>query len=364
MTSAISAELEPCSFDALAGWLADDPAESFQAFRRSAIYAAGNAYRSGRLGPPFEAFRSSYAAAIGTRDADTSTARAFFEQYFEPVRIRAPGFVTGFYEPVADASPVASARYRFPVYGVPDDLIPIGDSNRPPGFDPEFRFARLGASGEICEYWDRSQIESGALARRGLEIAWLADRVDLFFIHVQGAARLQMTDGRTLRITYAAKSGHPFTGPGRVLAQLGEIAPEKVTMQAIRAWLAAHPERMDEILWQNRSFIFFREAPVDNPALGPVAAAKVPLTPGRSLAVARLLHTFSTPFFIEAPELRATGGEPFCRLMIAQDTGSAILGPARGDLFIGSGDAAGEIAGVIRHAAEFFVLWPKSGGGR
>jgi membrane-bound lytic murein transglycosylase A len=194
---------------------------------------------------------------------------------------------------------------------------------------------------------------------RGLEIAWLEDKVDAFFIHVQGAARLRMTDGRPMRVTYAAKTGQRFTGPGRVLAELGEIPLEKVTMQSIRAWFGAHPDRIDEILWRNRSYIFFREAPVDDPALGPIAAAKVPLTPGRSVAVDRLLHTFGTPFFIDAPTLTAFGGQGFRRLMIAQDTGSAIVGPARGDLFAGSGDAAGEIAGVVRNRADFYALLPR-----
>src|SRR5690606_21298699 len=139
--------------------------------------------------------------------------------------------------------------------------------NRPAGFDPDFRFGYRSPSGAIVEYPDRRAIETGALAGRGLEMAWLRDRVDLFFIHIQGAARLHMTDGRTLRITYAAKSGHPFTGIGRVLIELGELDPESVSMQSIRDWLAAHPDRMDEILWRNRSYIFFREAPVDNPEL-------------------------------------------------------------------------------------------------
>ena len=133
--------------------------------------------------------------------------------------------------------------------------------------------------------------------------------MDVFFIHVQGAARLDMTDGTTSRVTYAAKSGQRFTGAGRILAELGEIPLEQVTMQSIRAWFNANPDRIDEILRQNRSYIFFREAPVDDPALGPIAAAKVPLTPGRSMAVDRLLHTFGTPFFIDAPSLTAFGGD-------------------------------------------------------
>ncbi len=189
-------------------------------------------------------------------------------------------------------------------------------------------------------------------------MAWINDPVDVFFIHVQGAARLNMTDGSVKRVTYAAKSGHRFSGAGRILAELGEIQLAEVTMQSIRRWFRDNPGRINEILWQNRSFIFFREAPVEDPALGPVAAAKVPLTPGRSVAVDRLLHTFGTPFFIDAPLLDAFNGEPFRRLMIAQDTGSAITGAARGDLFTGCGDAAGEIAGVIRHPADFYVLAP------
>ena len=168
-----------------------------------------------------------------------------------------------------------------------------------------------------------------------------------------------MTDGSLRRVTYAAKTGQRFTGAGKVLVELGEIPLADVTMQSIRAWFRAHPERVDEILWNNRSYIFFREAPVEDGALGPVAAAKVPLTPGRSLAVDRLLHTFGTPFFIDAPDLLAFGGAPFRRLLIAQDTGSAITGRARGDLFAGSGFEAGEIAGVVRNRADFFALVPR-----
>jgi membrane-bound lytic murein transglycosylase A len=268
----------------------------------------------------------------------------------------AQGLVTGFYEPEVEASPVRTNRFRFPLLSRPPDLVDIDDTNRPAGLDPYFAFGRAMAGG-IVEYHDRGAIERGALAGKDLEIA---DPVDAFFIHVQGAARLVMTDGTLKRVTYAAKSGHRFTGPGGVLARLGEIPLAEVTMQSIRRWFRDHPGRIDEILWQNRSYIFFREAPVENAGLGPVAAAKVPLTPGRSVAVDRLLHTFGTPFFIHAPTLTAFGDGGFSRLMIAQDTGSAISGAARGDLFAGSGDAAGEIAGVIRHPANFCALLPRS----
>jgi len=349
-------------FGDLPGWEADDQLAAFGAFRRSASHILTRPYRTGALGVRFEDFAPAYQAARTCSPASPNEARAFFERHFVPLRVKPDhgnrGFVTGFYEPEVEASPVRTERFTVPLLARPRDLIDMDDANRPPGMDPYLAFSRQAAAG-LVEYHDRPAIERGALAGQGLEIAWLADKVDAFFIHVQGAARLSMTDGRSIRVTYAAKSGQRFTGPGGVLASLGEIPLAEVTMQSIRAWFRRNPQRVDEILWRNRSYIFFREAPVDDPALGPVAAAKVPLTPGRSVAVDRLLHTFGTPFYIDAPTLTAFDGKPFRRLMIAQDTGSAIVGAARGDLFAGSGDAAGEIAGVVRHHADFYALAPR-----
>jgi membrane-bound lytic murein transglycosylase A len=290
-------------------------------------------------------------------------AREFFETHFEPFEIgrddNKSGFVTGFYEPVAEARRQPSDKYRFPVLACPPELVEIDENSPPPGIPEGFRFALKSASGLIaCP--DRTAIENGAFKGRNLEIAWLSDKVDLFFIHVQGAARLEMPDGEICRITYAAKSGHPFQGPGHVLAELDEIPARDVTMQSIRAWFKRNPARIDEILHRNRSYIFFRESEAGDPELGPIAAAKVQLTPGRSLAVDRLVHTFATPFFIDAPELDIVDKRPLRRLMIAQDTGSAIVGPARGDIFTGTGKAAGDLAGVIKHDANFHMLIPRS----
>nr|WP_250889163.1 murein transglycosylase A [Mesorhizobium sp. dw_380] len=357
------------SFDDLPGWGGDEHLPAFEAFRRSALHVPTKPYRSGALGVDFNAFAEAYAEARGVSPANQQQARAFFERHFVPMLVRpeagGAGLVTGFYEPQVEASPVRTGRFVVPLMSRPADLVDVDDANRPQGMDPYLAFARRTADGPV-EYFDRGAIERGALAGQGLEIAWLADKVDAFFIHVQGAARLAMTDGRLCRVTYAAKSGQRFTGPGKVLSEAGEIPLAEVTMQSIRAWFKAHPKRVDEILWQNRSYIFFRKADVDDAALGPIAAAKVPLTPGRSVAVDRLLHTFGTPFYIDAPTLTAFEAKPFRRLMIAQDTGSAITGPARGDLFAGSGDAAGEIAGVVRNAADFYALVPRAlvGGAR
>jgi len=351
------------TFGELPGWDEDDHLAAFAAFRRSAFHVLHKPYRTGALGVRFDAFTEAYAEARAVSPPNRSAAQAFFERHFVPVHVAAEnggaGLVTGFYEPEVEASPVRAAGFTVPLLSRPPDLVDVEDANRPPGMDPYLAFARETSDG-LVEYFDRGAIERGTLAGKGLEIAWLASKVDAFFIHVQGAARLKMTDGGLRRITYAAKSGQRFTGPGRILSDLGEIPLEKVTMQSIRAWFKAHPGRVDEILWQNRSYIFFREAAVDDVGLGPIAAAKVPLTPGRSVAVDRLLHTFGTPFYIDAPTLTAFDEKPFRRLMIAQDTGSAITGPARGDLFAGSGDAAGEIAGVVRNAADFYALVPRA----
>lgn len=350
-------------FGELPGWHDDDQLAAFEAFRRSAFHALTKPYRSGALGVAFDAFGPAYAEARERPAVNPADARAFFERHFQPALVAAEGrqhgLVTGFYEPDVEASPVRTDAFRVPLLARPADLVDVDDTNRPAGMDPYLAFARQTPDG-LVEYFDRPAIEQGVLDGKDLEIAWVADPVDAFFVHVQGAARLNMTDGSLRRVTYAAKSGQRFTGPGGILARIGEIPLEKVTMQSIRAWFKANPDRVDEILWQNRSYIFFRHAEVEDPALGPIAAAKVPLTPGRSVAVDRLLHTFGTPFYIAAPGLTAFDGNPFARLMIAQDTGSAITGPARGDLFAGSGFEAGEIAGVVRNDADFFALLPKT----
>jgi membrane-bound lytic murein transglycosylase A len=359
----LSPLFKPVDFPDCPGWEADSHLQAFETFVRCAERAVEKPYRSGSLGISFEALAPIFADSRETPVESDGGARQFFEKWFRPARIESTdasdGFVTGFYEPEVVASAVRTERFKVPFLARPADLVDVDDVNRPNGFDPYFAFARQTPAG-LIEYFDRPAIESGALDDRGLEIAFVESPVDAFFIHVQGAARLKMTDGRLRRITYAAKTGHRFTGIGKLLLDSGEVAPQNMSMQSIRAWLADHPDKAQALMWNNRSYIFFREADVEDPSLGPIAAAKVPLTGGRSLAVDRLLHTFGTPFFIHAPDLTAFGGDRFARLMIAQDTGSAIVGPARGDLFAGSGDAAGEIAGGIRNGADFYALVPRS----
>ncbi|MCI5077531.1 MltA domain-containing protein [Oricola sp.] len=351
--------LRPLPFDDLAGWAADDHAAALRAFSRHADRPAGEAYRHGRLGIPPESLEPLFAEAA--QDAARKDPRGFFESHFDCHALTGSngerGFVTAFYEPEIAASRRRTDRFRVPFHRRPDDLVTLRDDNRPTGWDKDMRFARRMPDGVLMPYPDRKAINAGFLEGRGLEIAYVEHAADAFFAHVQGAARLRLDDGTSLRVTFDGKTGHPFTAIGKLLVQRGEIAADAVSMTTIRAWLSAHPDDAQALMEENRSYIFFRETPVGDAADGPVAAAKVPLTAERSLAVDRLLYSFGTPVFVSADSVN---GKTWSKLMIAQETGSAMIGPARGDLFMGSGDAAGERASAVRSAADFTVLMPKS----
>ena len=356
--------LMPVAFEALPGWEEDDPSSLFAVMARCRRHMRDvKPYRRGSLGIRSEVLEQIFSQAEDRQPQSASEARAFFETHFQPFLIcrcdGQAGFVTAFYEPEVEVSLSPDTIWKYPFYRRPDDLVDIEDADRPSSMEDSYAFG-LRTEGGAGFYPDREAIDGGYLEGRGLEIAWARSRVDVFFAHVQGAARLRYPDGSMQRITYAAKAGHPFTGIGRHLADLGEIPLEQVSMASIRQWLADHPERQDEVLWKNRSYIFFREAPADNAGLGPIAAAKVQLEPMRSIAVDRLIHTFSTPFYIHSDSLKhLTSDKPFRRLMMALDTGTAITGPSRGDIFTGSGEAAGNLAGNVRNDADFYILIPK-----
>ncbi len=361
--------LRRAGFCDLPGWSEDDPGALFEGMRNCLDHIrAVKPYRAGSFGLTCDDILPVYEASTQVDGRQPGAARAFFEQHFQPFRICGDdgrsGFVTGFYEPEVDVSDRPSEIWAFPFYRRPADLFDLDDGNRPHGMDRSCMFGRL-QDGKIDEYPDRRAIDGGYLHGQGLEIAWARSKVDVFFAHVQGAARLRFRDGSVRRITYAAKAGHPFSAIGRLLIERGEIDPATVSMQTIRAWLADNPDKVDDVLWHNRSYIFFREAEVGDSRLGPIAAAKVPLLPGRSLAVDRLIHTFGFPFFVHAPTLtHLDGGRPFARTVLALDTGTAIVGPARGDIFAGSGHAAGELAGTVRNEADFYILVPRAAAAR
>jgi membrane-bound lytic murein transglycosylase A len=348
--------LRAVAFSEIAGWNEDAHAAAFAAFCAGARLIPETPPKTRGLGVDGVALQRVARAALDFLPRGDPEAQKFFEENFVPYRIEAGGFVTGYYEPEVEASLVRTVRFGVPLYRRPDDLVEVSDTELPAGWNREIRFARRGEGG-LAPYFDRAAIEDGALAGRGLELAWLENPVEAFFIHVQGSARLRLPDGATLRIAFDGKSGHAYTSIGRLAVERGLLPRDAADKDSLEAWLQSHPEEGRALMRENRSFIFFR-ATGQTEEDGPLGAAGVPLTPGRSLAVDRTLHTFHTPVWVDAPQLGdlEQPGLPFRRLMVAHDTGSAIVGPARGDIFVGSGAAAGSIAGRIRHNATMVVL--------
>jgi len=357
------AQLEPVEWSSVPGWTADDHLAAFTAYRTS-CRALRRVTRTSEHGAIFDALRDVCRRAAGLEPRDAAAARGFFEQNFKPVRIarlgEANGFLTGYYEPIVEGSRFPNPEFHVPLYRRPPDLIAVGHkagSGPFPNKDAVVR--RRNAKNELEPYYDRGAIEAGALDGQKLEICWLRDPFDALAIQIEGSGRVILEDGTPLRVNYDSYNGYPYTAVGRVLAERKLIPREELSMQRIRAWMAAHPDEAPGIRAFNRSYVFFRITGLSNDG-EPVGAQGVPLTPGRSIAVDRL-HEYGMPFFIEAtlPLQNEKPGSPFHRLMIAQDTGSAIVGPARADLYWGAGDDAARIAGRIRHPGHFVMLLPR-----
>ena len=271
------------------------------------------------------------------------------------------GFVTGYYEPVIDGSRTQTDVYNVPVYRRPSNLFVRGFKQDSPSLPNKGQVFRKIGRRKLVPYYDRAEIEDGAIAGRGLEICWLKDQTDLLFAQIQGSARVRLEDGSTVRINYDAYNGYPYTAVGRILIDRGIIPKEQMSMQKIREWMDQNPDGAKELRRQNRSYVFFHEVTLSDKDEA-VGAQGVPLTPGRSIAVDKSLHVYGTPFFIEGelPIESEQSKTPFRRLMVAQDTGSAITGPARADIYYGAGPDAGRVSGRFRHNMRFAILVPKS----
>ena len=360
--------LERATFETLPGWAEDRQDLSFRAFLASCPPILRATRPPGSAQPVWFALRDicPRALALGP-DIGLEAARSFFETEFRPVRIgkfadipETYGFLTGYYEPEVEASRERTDAFTTPFLSRPEDLVP-GRGSASGGFD-----ARGGAgrwvNGAFLPYFDRGDIENGALDGKGLEIAWVRDPIDLLFTQIQGSARLRFADGSTLRIGYAAHNGHRYVPVGRVMIERGFGTREQMSMDFIRQWMAENPEPATDVRRQNRSYVFFRVKTELRTEDGPIGGQGVSITDWRSIAIDRNVHAYGTPVYIDTilPTGPAESGEPFRRLMIAQDTGSAIVGPARGDLFLGTGFEAGSVAGRIRHRADWFVLLPKA----
>lgn len=349
----------------LSGWDKDNPADAFAAFRRS----CGEMSETGRgflSRPQFGGRRADWLGVC--RNALTMpttvpqrTARQFFEHNFVALAIESQdgesGVFTGYFEPEVDGSTTPQGPYHIPLYAKPRDLVL---------FDPSTR-KRLGAccgrmvNGRPQAYFTRAEIEAGALSGRGLEFVWLKSARDAFFLQIQGSGRIRLEDGGVMRVGFAAKNGQPYTAIGRILVEAGEISRKNLSMQTIRAWLKTNPDQARPLMNRNESFIFFRIVKGMDPQLGPLGAEGVQLTPGRSLAVDKSRYGLGMPIWLETTAPTGKDGTlaPMRRLVVAQDTGAAIKGLLRGDVFWGSGARAANIAGRMNSPGHITVLVPR-----
>ena len=270
------------------------------------------------------------------------------------------GLVTGYYEPIVAGSRFPSPEFSVPIYRRPRDLVADGYKQGSTAFPNKGgRIGRRTDGNDLVPYHDRGAIEAGALDGQKLEICWIKDPLDLVAIQIEGSARVILEDGTPLRISYDSHNGYSYNSIERALVERNLMSRPEMSRERIRAWMLAHPEEAAKVRAVNRAYMFFRVTGLTNDG-EPVGAQGVPLTPGRSIAVDRV-HEYGTPFFIEGnlPVESAKPAAPFGRLTIAQDTGSAIVGPARADLYLGAGDEAGRIAGRIKHRGRFSMLVPR-----
>lgn len=324
----------PAKWQDLPGWSADAPQQAWPALLRNCL----------RPPPGWSAL---CAGAQKVAPNDGAAQRAWLVQNLQPYRVEAhdgatAGLITGYYEPMFDARRRPGGPYRHPLYGPPADL-----TTRKP-------------------YWTRQQIDTVPAARaslRGREIAYVADPLDVLVLQIQGSGRLRITESdgsaRMVRLAFAGHNDHAYRSVGRWLIDEGELQAGQASWPAIKDWARRNPARIDELLWANPRYVFFREEPLPDPAIGPRGAQGVPLTPGRSIAVDPRSVPYGTPVWIDTTV--PLTGAPLRRLVFAQDTGSAITGAVRADYFWGWGGDAAEQAGRMRQPLRMWVLWPRDG---
>ena len=342
-------KLVPAAWTQLPDWPREALRPSLEAFLRSCTVLEkrplwSNACSEARVLPP---------------DASQEALAQFFVRAFDPHQVvnadgSDTGMVTGYYEPLLRGSRTRSARYRYPLYGVPNDLLVVDLA----ALHPDLQHRRLRGrvqGNRVVPYLDRGQIDADPAPLSGLEIAWVDDAVDAFFLHIQGSGQVELESGERLRVGYAEQNGHPFRSLGRLLIDRGEIPAERASMQGIREWARRNPAKVQQYMNGNPSYVFFRELPRDLP--GPLGALGVPLTPERSIAVDPRVVPLGAPVYLATTWPNTA--QPLQRLMVAQDTGGAIAGAVRADFFWGFGDAAGSLAGRMRQAGRMWVLLPK-----
>ena len=340
--------MQEARWEELKGWGADNLAEAHGALLAScSVLAKQPVWRSA----------CEEARAL---PAENAALRAFFEARFRPWRMVNPddsreGLVTGYYEPLLRGSRERSKSFSHAIYGVPDDLLVVDLGELYPELK-NFRLRGRLDGRKVVPYWSRAELTPQAPALTGKALLWVADPIELFFLQVQGSGRVELPDGRRVRVGYADQNGHPYQSIGRWLVEQGELKLEQASMQGIQAWARANPKRLNELLNANPSFVFFRELP--DSGGGPLGALGVPLTPGRSIAVDPRAIPLGAPVFLATTQ--PLSERPLERLVMAQDTGGAIKGAVRADFFWGLGAAAGAQAGRMRQRGEMWVLLPSA----
>jgi len=340
-------------FAAIPGWQGATFAPGVRAF-------AAGCPRLAQSHPLRRACDNAPAAVAG----DERTARQFIEESFSAWAVvsaegTAEGLITGYYEPVLPGSRARTDRFRHPVYGVPEDIVAVELES----VNPELKGMRLRGRLEgprLVPYWSRAQIESRVPLRAPV-LAWVEDPVELFFLQIQGSGQIELARGERLRLGYADQNGHPFRSMGRYLIQRGELSLEQSSMQGIKAWAAANPQKLREALDSNPSYVFFHELPpadaTPGVANGPVGSLGAPLSAGYSVAIDPRSVPLGAPVFLATT--MPLSSQPLRRLMAAQDTGGAIRGAVRADFYWGTGSEAGTLAGRMRQQGRMWILWPR-----
>lgn len=299
------------------------------------------------------------AAAAQVDRNDGAALRGFYENWFTPYQLfnadgSEQGLITGYYEPLLKGSRKRSERFRYPLYASPDDLLEIDLSEVYPQLKGMRLRGRLQGK-KIVPYYNRGEIDAGIPSLKGRELFWVENAVELFFLQIQGSGRIELEDGRQIKVGYADQNGHPYVSAGKKLIEMGALKPEEASMQGIKQWAEANPDKLPALLAQNPSYVFFRELPES--LSGPLGALGVPLTNEYSIAVDPRTVPLGVPVFLSTT--LPNSAEPLNRLMFAQDTGGAIKGAVRADFFWGFGEAAGQQAGRMKQPGRMWVLFPR-----
>lgn len=343
------AQLVPSTYAALPGWDKDDVRAAWPAFMSSCGVLVKKAD-----------WKEACSIARSVNGGDEQAVRSFFEAFLVPNQVIASdgasdGLITGYYEPLLHGARKKGGVFQTPLYKVPDDLITVDLA----GVYPELKGMRLRGrlvGKKVVPYSSRAEIE--AADAPGKELLWVDDPVEAFFLQVQGSGRVELTDTReTVRVAYADQNGHPYKSIGRYLVDKGELTFEQASAQGIKAWIAAHPTREQELFNANPSYVFFKEERLPDPRVGPKGALGVALTPQRSVAIDASQLPLGAPLFLATTQPNSE--IPMQRLVMAQDTGGAIRGAIRVDFFFGFGADASENAGRMKQRGSVWVLLPK-----